>query len=109
MLIFILFVSGYDNHSTDTSLFSGEYEEPAIPNKEHTRMTFSLHVDKGNIALFPPSKVNLLSCLMRSLLINPFRPSPWRREKINLNLYVHASFWCLKRFYESFESLHKTF
>ena len=26
----------------------------------------------------------------------------WIKIKINLNFYLHASLWCLKRFYESF-------
>ena len=32
--------------------------------------------------------------------LNPPRPDPGRREKINLNFYFHTSLWCLKRFYE---------
>ena len=31
---------------------------------------------------------------------NPFRPNPWRREKMKLNFYFYDSFWCLERFYE---------
>ena len=34
------------------------------------------------------------------LKINPSRPNPVRREKINLKFYFHVSLWCLKRFYE---------
>ena len=40
------------------------------------------------------------------MILNPSRPNPGRREKINLNFYFHTSLWCLKRFYEG---LHKTF
>ena len=29
--------------------------------------------------------------------------------KINYNFYFHTSLWCLKRFYEDLEGLHKTF
>ena len=32
--------------------------------------------------------------------LKPLRPSPGRREKINLNFYFHTSLWRLKRFYE---------
>ena len=32
--------------------------------------------------------------------LNPLRPNPGRREKINLNFYFHTSLWCLKSFYE---------
>ena len=43
------------------------------------------------------------------LNVNPFRPDPGRREKINLNFYFHTSLWGLKRFYEGLKSPHKTF
>ena len=39
-------------------------------------------------------------------LLNPSRPNPKRRAKINLNFYFHFSLLCLKRFYEGF---HKSF
>ena len=29
--------------------------------------------------------------------VNPSRPDPGRREKINLNFYFHTSLWCLKK------------
>ena len=32
------------------------------------------------------------------VVINPSRPNPRRREKINLNSYFHTSLLCLKRF-----------
>ena len=35
-----------------------------------------------------------------SFYINPCRPNTGRREKIKLDFYFHASFWCLKRFYQ---------
>ena len=35
-----------------------------------------------------------------SFYIYPCRPNSGRREKIKLDFYFHASFWCLKRFYE---------
>ena len=41
--------------------------------------------------------------------VNPSRPDPGRREKINLNFYFHTSFWCLIRFYEDRRGLYKTF
>ena len=31
------------------------------------------------------------------------------KEKIYLNVYIHTSLWCLKRFYEGLKGLHKTF
>ena len=34
------------------------------------------------------------------IVINPPRPDPKQRGKINLNFYFHTSLWCLKRFYE---------
>ena len=37
------------------------------------------------------------------------RSGPGRREKISLTFYFYASLWCLKRFYEGFKGLHKTF
>ena len=46
---------------------------------------------------------------LQSMSINPFRPNPGRREKSKLNFYFHSSLWCLKRFYEDLQGLHKTF
>ena len=40
--------------------------------------------------------------------LNPSCPDPGRWEKINLNFYFHT-LWCLERFYEGFQGLHKTF
>ena len=45
----------------------------------------------------------------RVSIINPSRPDPGRREKINLNFYFHTSLWCLKRFYEGLLGLSETF
>ena len=39
---------------------------------------------------------------------NPSRFIPGPRKKINLNFYFHTSLWCLKRFLEGLEGLHKT-
>ena len=36
-------------------------------------------------------------------------PIPRTKREINWNIYFHFSLWCLKRFYESFKSLQKTF
>ena len=41
--------------------------------------------------------------------INPSRPNPGQREKIKLNFYFHTFSWCLKKFYEGLNGLHKTF
>ena len=35
-------------------------------------------------------------------VINPSRPDPGRKEKINLNFYFETSSRCFKRFYEGF-------
>ena len=32
--------------------------------------------------------------------VNPSRPDPGRREKINLNFYFHTSLRCLKKAFE---------
>ena len=45
----------------------------------------------------------------KKVKINPWRPNPGLKEKINLNVYFHTSLWCLKRFYEGLKGLHKTF
>ena len=42
-------------------------------------------------------------------VFNPSRPDPGRREKINLNFYLHTSLQCLRRFYEGLKGRHKTF
>ena len=39
---------------------------------------------------------------------------PWISEscikiKINVDFYFHTSLWCLERFYEGLQGLHKTF
>ena len=39
---------------------------------------------------------------------NPYRPNSGRREKIKLNSFLHTSLWCLERFYEGLNGLHKT-
>ena len=41
--------------------------------------------------------------------INPSRPNPGRREKINLIFYFYTSLWYLKSFCEGVKGLHKTF
>ena len=41
--------------------------------------------------------------------LNPSRPDPGQREKMNLNFYVHTSLWCLKRFYEGLKAFIKIF
>ena len=43
------------------------------------------------------------------IYVNPLRPNPGQREKIELIFYFHTSLWCLKRFYEGLKGLHKTF
>ena len=44
-----------------------------------------------------------------SFIINPSRPNPGPREKINLNFYFHTSLRYLKRLYEGLKGFHKTF
>ena len=36
--------------------------------------------------------------------LNPSQPNPGRREKINLSLYFHTSFQCLKVFMKAFKA-----
>ena len=43
------------------------------------------------------------------LPINLSRHDPGRREKLNLNFYVHSSLWSLKRVYKGLKGLHNTF
>ena len=38
--------------------------------------------------------------ISRGHKLNPSRPDPGRRGKINLNFYFYTFLWCLKRFYE---------
>ena len=45
----------------------------------------------------------------QGVLINPSRPNPGQREKIELNFYFCPSLWYLKSFYEGLKGLHKTF
>ena len=42
-------------------------------------------------------------------LKDPFISEICIEIKIELNFYFHTSLWCLKRFYEGLEGLHKTF
>ena len=51
------------------------------------------------------SKANCVALI--ESVINPSRPDPGWREKINLNF--HTSLWCLERFYEGLKGLYKTF
>ena len=52
--------------------------------------------------------INYYNIMMIELLhLNPSRPDPGQREKINLNFYFHTSLWCLKRFYEGLLRHHK--
>ena len=56
------------------------------------------------------SLTNHLEVLKQHFTSNPYRPNPGRREKIKLNVKITpTSLWCLKRFYEGIEDLHKTF
>ena len=52
--------------------------------------------------------INVASPKPRSYL-NPSRPNPRQRERINLNFYIYTTLWCLQRFYEDIKRLHKTF
>ena len=46
---------------------------------------------------------------MNNVMVNPSRPNPGRREKIQLNFYFHISLWCLKRFFEGLCGASKGF
>ena len=37
--------------------------------------------------------------------LNPSRPDPGRREKINLNIFFYISLWSLKRFCDGLKGL----
>ena len=52
--------------------------------------------------------LKLIETLFKSKF-NHSHPNPGRRVKSNLNFYFHTSLWSLKRFYEGFKGLHKTF
>ena len=43
------------------------------------------------------------------MFVNPSRPDPGRREKIDLNFHFHTSLRCLNRFYRSLKGSGKTF
>ena len=52
--------------------------------------------------------INYYNIMMIELLhLNPSRPDPGQREKLNLNFYFHTSLWCLKRFYGGLLRHHK--
>ena len=36
-------------------------------------------------------------------------PIPEEEKKIKLDFHFHTTLWCLKRFYEGYKGLHKTF
>ena len=42
-------------------------------------------------------------------MLTPLVPIPDEKKKIKLDIYLHTSLWCLKRFYEGLKGLHKTF
>ena len=69
-----------------------------------------------------PSQISKMELFQKMLLskipetINPSHPDRGRREKSYLNVNLHISLSCLKRFYEGlkrfyegFRGLHKTF
>ena len=41
--------------------------------------------------------------------VNSSRLNPGQTEKANINFFFQASLWCLERFYEGLNVLHKTF
>ena len=47
-----------------------------------------------------------------NMVLKPSRSVHFRKLyelKINLSFYIHTHLWCLKKFYEVLEGLHKTF
>ena len=69
-----------------------------------------------NLRLLSSSLIFYLICVcvrfcfvVLSGVSKPSPPNPGRREKIKLNFYFHTSLRCLKRFYEGYKGLHKTF
>ena len=55
--------------------------------------------------MLPGKVIKMVSKIFWTVLLNPSRSDPGRREKINLNFYFHTSLWYLKEF----KDLHKTF
>ena len=68
---------------------------------------------QSQLIIFPLNFVDFLWFSMGSTLtlayenaiyemqnVNPSRPDPGQREKINFDFYFYISLWCLKRFYE---------
>ena len=66
IIMFIKYLNSiidYDSHSTDdNSFFSGDFNDPitttTVPmHKQQTNVCFSLHINEGSVAMFPPAKV----------------------------------------------------
>ena len=64
----------------------------------------------GELEILHLTHISLMKCywmlqnaqgysFYRFWVINPSRPDPGQREKINLNFYFHTSLWCLKRYF----------
>ena len=80
---------------------------PFIPISLYSRIAVEVDLEPSQISKMELFQKMLLSKIPET--INPSHPDPGRREKNYLNVHLHISLSCLKRFYEGFKGLHKTF
>ena len=62
-----------------------------LSGKGDTDINNSVNSSKGSVTLILPVLI------------------PDQEKKINLNIYLHTSLWCLKRFCEDLKGFYKTF
>ena len=67
------------------------YFNTILSGKGDTDINNSVNSNKGSVTLILPV------------------PIPDQEKKINLNIYLHTSLWCLKRFCEDLKGFYKTF
>ena len=83
-----------DVSSLNTNIYCEEGAQACFKKLEEKK---NKHVPSIVIKSFHPISLNqTLSHLAMNII--PSRPDPGRREKINLNSYLHTSLWCLKTF-----------
>ena len=80
---------------------------PFIPISLYSRTAVEVDLEPCQISKMELFQKMLLSKIPET--INPSHPDRGRREKSYLNVNLHISLSCLKRFYEGFKGLHKTF
>ena len=63
VVYYLYYIVAFDSHSTDdNSFFSADFNDHAITIPKHqqqTNLCFSLHIDQGKVAMFPPAKVSI--------------------------------------------------